>query len=129
MMTNTPDPIAAAAALFALFVGPAAAAVAGPYLVIFLAALLAAGVALGRAEPMRAWQGLWFVGSAVLAAMLLTVSAAQLLARGVDWGLHLQFDQAALLVPCALLIAGSRGYWWAAVLWAAGLVRKRAERN
>lgn len=128
-MPNTPDPVAAIAALLAMFAGPAVAAIAGPYVVIFLAALLAAGIALGRAEPMRAWQGVWFVGSAVLAAMLLTVSASQLLARGVDWGLHLQFDQAALLVPCALLIAGSRGYWWAAVLWAAGLVRRRAERN
>ncbi|MDE1998021.1 MAG: hypothetical protein KGI52_03725, partial [Burkholderiales bacterium] len=97
MITNTPDPIAAAAALFALIAGPAVASIVGPYVVIFLAALLAAGVALGRAQPMRAWQGLWFVGSAVLAAMLLTVSAAQLLAQGVGWGLHLQFDQAALL--------------------------------
>lgn len=111
---NHLDPVNVFISIITLALGPAIAAVLGPYAVILLASTIGAAWSLGRREPFktRSAAASYFMlmnGT----ALLVTVSIANGIGHWIG-----QEDASWLLAPVALFIGGV-GYDWPRLLrWA-----------
>jgi hypothetical protein len=108
------DVIGFTATVLSFLVLPQTATLLAPYAVIIGVALFASMIALGASNIARSTAAAaLFIFTAVGMAFFLTASVAQLIAA------RFNMEQAALLVPVAIAIAGSRDYWVRALLWVA----------
>lgn len=73
-------------ALFAILVSKELALLIGPYAAIVVLACAGAALSLsGTEKELNAWQATWYVSIRVLAAVVLTVSFAELLQNFAPW--------------------------------------------
>lgn len=132
-MTPPPDPqldaVSVAVVALTAVAGGEIARYAGPYIVILAAALVGSVASImRRPDVLSRWQSLAWVCWLTVLSLLLTGAVAAgleqaLLAAG--WSVPSRY----LLVPVSLGIAGVGHDWPAVAGWAAGLIRRRAERK
>lgn len=118
------DPIAVAITVTSLVLGPAVAAVLGPYAVIFLASTVGASWALGRRAPDAKLGAVWYFLRINATAMLITVSCATAATRwlGVE-------DGQWLLTLIALFVGGVGDDWPRVGRWAITRAGRLIERR
>jgi hypothetical protein len=107
------DPVSVLIALFTVALGPALAAVLGPYAVIIIAATTGASWALGRRDTTTRLTAFFFFARIMFTALLITVPI-----MGVIKGVGLPFDARWLLAPIAILIGAVGDDWSTIGRWA-----------
>ncbi len=117
------DPVSVVQVLAAMLVGAGPAAYLGPYAVIAAGGAAGAFIALSRRPPERSLHAAAFVTVMTLMALLLTVSAAEVLRH------YTSLEIRWTLAPLAMLIGGV-GYDWPAVgSWIVSAARRVFERR
>ena len=124
-MTQQLDPVSVAVALAGVAVSPHLAELIGPYAVILLAATTGAAWSLGRREPMRKRDAVWFFLKLNATAVLLVVGLATLVTQawpnfsGVDW----------MLAPISLIVGGVGENWPDVGRWVVQRIGRLVEKN
>lgn len=132
-MTPPPDPqldaVSVAVVAMTALAGGEVARYAGPYVVILAAAVVGAVASImRRPDVLTRWQSLawvcWLSGLSLLLSGAVAAGLEQAL-QVAGWAVPSRY----LLVPVSLGIAGVGHDWPAVGVWAAGLIRRRAERS
>lgn len=113
------DPVSVLVALLTVVLGPALAAVVGPYAVIIIAASTGAGWSLGRREASTRVSATFFFLRINFTALLVTVSAAE-----IAKSFGVPADLRWMLAPIAILIGGIGDDWPAVGAWLVGRIGK-----
>lgn len=123
------DAVNVAVVVVTAIAGGEVAAYAGPYLVILAAAMVGAVLSLMRRhDVVPRWEAIGWVAWLSLLSLLLTgavASGIELAMLKLGWSVPSRY----LLVPVSLGIAAVGRDWPQVGEWAAGLVRRRAERK
>lgn len=132
MTPPPPDPhldaVSVAVVAITALAGGEVARYAGPYIVILAAALVGSVASImRRPDVLTRGQSLSWVCWLTVLSLLLTGAVAAGLEQALQaagWAVPSRY----LLVPVSLGIAGVGHDWPAVATWAAGLIRRRAER-
>lgn len=132
-MTPTPDPqldaVTVAVVLIGAIAGGEVARYAGPYLVIAAGGVVGSVAAVMRhPEHLDRWRALGMVALLTGLSLLLTGAVAygvEVAMAMAGWSMPTRY----LLVPISIGIAAVGHDWPAVLRWAAGLIRRRAERR
>lgn len=100
------DPVEVARVIAGLLLSQKLAVVVGPYAVIFLAAMAGAATALANREQTPRFNSFWFFGWTTLIAVLLTVPAANLVARYND-----SWQAQWFFIPTAFVLSYAGDKW------------------
>lgn len=127
MNTNL-DPVNVTVSLLAALIGPALAAIIGPYAVILIASTVGAAWALGRRDPTAKFGAAAYFLRLNATAAVVTVGLASALGT---WLGH--DDPTWMLAPIALVIGGVGDDWPRLMLWlgrrAIRLVERRVDQT